>query len=909
MRQRSLICPAVAVLAFGLCFSSAPAGSSTPKDTGGVASWLISQAQQNLEDGRDNLKGFMTARTQTYDQLRECYEGTCLGDPDSPDQGYLANATADFRGALSLPGFEQPAREGLGEAVCWHLKGQALVGNDDLVTALGLRYGATTPTLQEEIDALDAALAGYTAGTDLFPELIDCPDCFTTDACLEGSGEVDCPYCSGYVAREVWVDLLARKVHARVEKADRLFAMGMDSPLKKAEAEEEIRRAVQEGYLGAAVLGVGMDEDQIGVTNLNRLHASVVRLEKTFERIASGLDAAGFHDDYVPFLPYHDCNPDRSLRDIADDVINDINNGALYWETQAKATSRQCDVDETELADALQAIRQGVKSDLDDLCGYITDTHFPGGVGLDDPAVVQAFLEDCLAGPSELQEALLANEEAFSALETAFTELNNVWKKIEIEQDRVGQIAKVYVETAEDLGALEIAKGFANAYSFSTQVEIAVPPSMSVTVNFNPGSIISGFLDAEARMLEAMQAVRIEGIDSAATIKLYLLEMAEKAKALREYELRISQSQVTVENLTNQARALVDEWWRSRDGLATSYFSNPAYRLEMENAVSRAYLKLGSAQRWSYLASRALSYDWSLPYDGTEAADVEPSCSDFESPRSVFSLNTALDVNDFFDCLGFWAAYNFSEYGPLNDDTHTTISVREDILGLKDHNECLHEDYPDEVKAENIRLFKEFIQDHTVGSLITFEFATSISDESFFDIFIVSGVNIWNAKLSHVACNLVGSDDLNPAGATKGNLGLTLGGMSTVRRPDADWGPPGDPCLGIPDDASGDLFVHYDLEDFGAHSSLRTVYIDAHINGFPEEPVEPDWSLGLARLSIGAQRWQVTINKAGADNSLLDWDELEDVKLMVKWRYGQPPYYDCSMAESDPGAMDWELEE
>ena len=74
-------------------------------------------------------------------------------------------------------------------------------------------------------------------------------------------------------------------------------------------------------------------------------------------------------------------------------------------------------------------------------------------------------------------------------------------------------------------------------------------------------------------------------------------------------------------------------------------------------------------------------------------------------------------------------------------------------------------------------------------------------------------------------------------------------------------------------------------------------------------PPEPDFNAGLARLSVGAQRWRVTISKGANPNNLLDWDELEDIELMVKWRYGQPPYYDCTTAESDPGAVEWEPEE
>ena len=131
---------------------------------------------------------------------------------------------------------------------------------------------------------------------------------------------------------------------------------------------------------------------------------------------------------------------------------------------------------------------------------------------------------------------------------------------------------------------------------------------------------------------------------------------------------------------------------------------------------------------------------------------------------------------------------------------------------------------------------------------------------------------------------------MNWGGAEHGIVGLRLGGMATVRPWEADWCP-GDACEGDPDDASGDLLVQYDLEDFG-DPSLRSASLDAHINGFPGEG-EINFYDNFARLSVATQRWLISIDKTANPNFFLNFDELEDIELRVRWSYGRPAPYVC----------------
>jgi len=489
----------------------------------------------------------------------------------------------------------------------------------------------------------------------------------------------------------------------------------------------------------------------------------------------------------------------------------------------------------------------------------------------------------CQGLGGDIGDAILENAAAIAAFQTAYTALQNVPEKIKIEQERVGQIANVRKGTAEALGALEIAKGFANAFSFSTSVDVKLPPGVSVSVNFNPGSIVTGFCDAEARMLEAMQEVQIEGIDSVATIKLYLLDMAEQAQALREYEIRVKQTKLKIDNLHKRLLALVEEWRQSLDNVAESVYANPAYRLEMEDSVRQANIRLQRAQVKCFLAARALSYDWADEFSGVVL--IDPLYNGFDSSWSVFELTDVYDVQDFDDALDEWDAWErYDNPNPciFGEDYDQIISLRQDILGFSDWTKPESgnpEQYPPEVLEENKRLFKKFIRDHTEDDdCIRFEFGTSVADESLFIINISGDIDVTNVKIAEIAVNLQGNLIIDP-NKDQSDMGLSLAGMSTVRQCGADW--PGN-----------DSLVQYDLEGFG-NAALRTILLQPHIGGFPTEPNPTNWNDGLTRLSVAATAWKVEINKNGTNNKWLNWNEFTDIQFKIKFWYGQPPALEC----------------
>ena len=820
-------------------------------------------AQNNLASGSEKLGDFRCSPPSP--QCNPVGYPELIADYPTDRDAFLFPAWCMFSDLEDVPGFRQLAIEGISEALTWLLKGQTLLGNDHVVVALGMRYSVGTPSLEAEIDELDLALDEFEEGTGYYQPLIEAPGNFDDSNLAELSR------------------LTHRKQLARLEKADRLFALGSDSGTLRSAAGNELRISAQEAYLGAVVLAGIPETVGNSLPGSNQFRSDALRANTVFAKVMAGLDPAGFHGDYVPFLPYHDCNEQRSLKVQADRATgNDQNsNGALYWENQAKQTTRQVDINETTLRSNLASIRTSIVSELDQISGILTNTFFPNGDNLDDAAMIQAFGEAALHGTGTLGAAVAAAEEVQAELEAALVALQNIPEKIRIEQERVGQIAQVHFETGEQIAANDVISGWANAFSFSTSFSAGFPSGIDVSfgVNFSPGSIVSGYLNAENEMLRTMQQVQVEGINSAATIKLYLLEAAERGVGLRAIEARGKQQGIAIQGISARLLALLSEYSNALDDNASAYFNDPGYRLEMEDAIRRAQIYLRHGQAQSFLAARALGYDWARDYTGAELTSTCSQYSDFDSSESVFTLSSAVDVRDFFLSLDCWATYNFGAFGPLQAESQRTISIRQDILGFADFNPLAGQFYPPEIRAENKRLFKEFIRQHRGDDgVIEFEFSTSIADESLFDIFISNNANFWNVKFSAVAGNLVGPD-LVVGPSAFGRVGLSIGGMSTVRTREARW---------RPNNALNDLLVQYDLDHFGEDESLRTVSIDASLNGFPPAPA---FATGLTRLSVGATSWKIAINTEGTENQNLDFDNLEDIQLLIRYRYGQPPLY------------------
>jgi len=314
--MKYLVRAAILIIAVGL------AGNLQHKALGySLAEYeMLLEAQDKLDCGKERLSNFRSSPSFTLDYILTHY---------SDDEPNLLAAKGMFEQLTDAPGLEEQAIKGLRETVKWLLKGAALMGNDDVVSAYGMRYDPDVGdnSLTSEIGVFADAVDDYNDVTIYLEDFVQSPEDFNQSNFKE------------------MVNVLFRMSSTRNEIAERRFALGEDSLAELRDAGQELRRCAQESYLGAAVLTAVQNESDFQAYDVGRLRTNAVRAASTFKKLASGLSVGGFHRNYIPLQPYFHCTENLSLQKTADDAVAD----AIYWAGEAEDESRQVDEDKMQL--------------------------------------------------------------------------------------------------------------------------------------------------------------------------------------------------------------------------------------------------------------------------------------------------------------------------------------------------------------------------------------------------------------------------------------------------------------------------------------------------------------------------------------------------------------------------------
>lgn len=289
------------------------------------------------------------------------------------------------------------------------------------------------------------------------------------------------------------------------------------------------------------------------------------------------------------------------------------------------------------------------------LAAFTSGGYEPGGSvqdpGLNQPVVLGQFGQ-------QLYRVL----DASFAIQEAYNNLANIPRRIEIEQERAGQVVNVTLSTGDKLAVIDYALGVANSFTVSVGL---VGPKPTTEVTFNPGAIVSGVLRGQQTLLRAAQSAEIEQINSAATIKTLLLEQANaeislrRAKAVFDAELT-SYEQLFVE-VDNQIEEYVEASVVAQDSLDL-HFNNPEYQIWLNTAQRRALARLDDAIRDTYSAGRALAYYWTEDYRNPVVSPnnyngdvtLPDYYANFGELEDVFSAGGADSVGDFYVALRRW---------------------------------------------------------------------------------------------------------------------------------------------------------------------------------------------------------------------------------------------------------------
>ncbi len=110
--------------------------------------------------------------------------------------------------------------------------------------------------------------------------------------------------------------------------------------------------------------------------------------------------------------------------------------------------------------------------------------------------------------------------------------------------------------------------------------------------------------------------------------------------------------------------------------LAGRYYADPIHFLRAQNSMIRADLAFRSAQRWVFLALRALEYKYNQSFVFSDGSPGSP----LWETSSLFKLRNANELEDLLTAMG---QFNLANLGKLNGRTMVTekISLKDDFWG------------------------------------------------------------------------------------------------------------------------------------------------------------------------------------------------------------------------------------
>jgi hypothetical protein len=837
----------------------------------------------------------------------------------------------------------QPSRETarlLRDAVSEHIEGESLLGNDALINALRSRFPKVNKEGKPEESLEPPEL--LRASSKYFQSALDALEVLSTHPRLLRDGsDARGPNPFGFVKNskgdevlnELYIAMGAveRKVRVGVEQGKMMFnesAAGRQSvkddavQAARTEAAEQLKQAGQEGYLWLATLGA-LHGDQ---TSLSRNGAGEVRTQlgtadRVYQMIRRGENPDGYVKDFIPSRPV-----DRLYTDAVNAVVEANND-----ENSARKATREYDDSLQVLRRELGSQREAFRKPLEQLTGLkILDD---GSVFRDQNALdfkistaegrerfmqyvraningnMRALFDDMvkarrlsttqvdLGGLPQVPEGdrkpvgdigvqILELRAANLALLEQIENVKSYPEKIRIEQQRVGKIARARRGNGAAVGALQVAMGFANSMSISFG---RGPP----TLNFHPGSIVSGFASAEITQLETDLQITIDDANSDAIIKNLLLEQRRAYDGIRQAENRVLQAQAVLDNMLVRTSGLLEDWAKSRQGAADVYFRYPMFRVERDQAIVRADQSFQRAREACYFAAKGLQYEWVEAYSnpiasfGSASGESLPVGYDqFARIDSVFSARDTLQLKDFLGALYQWhtrLSTNGRRGSPRQQKRFTKlISLRQDLWGYNDRLKG-NDQSKEEIREKNISLFRQRIQKHLKrddrGRItdLAFEFSTEIDSNRMF------ATDEWNQKILRMGIGLRGVDlgDTNPA------VQITQGGVASLRKFPPKFNVVERLSLsGLGTDSLRQVFNR--PAEQRTYRKITKVLLNPSREDYTDNE-EKNMDGGLAELSVAADRWTFHLDMADPANKDFPVRNLTDILFIFRYTFNHPP--------------------
>lgn len=825
-----------------------------------------------LDDGRCKINSYSTMVAE-YD--KPSLSGVIQGRSSRQVFSDLLDADSGFPRYLSDPAWAQEAEWGVQEALNELMSGQLLVGNDRLVRGLSFRFpnaprDKTPQTLFAESAGefgagLNAAmtvlllepgrLRKQGEGLDLVPFWVE-----NSYAPPQVQGEP--------VENELWrlTELVRRNGLAMNAAGQRAFYDENTDEDKRSDAARQLQHSAQITYLHTAVLAAVQTQEQFESNNGFEVKREVVDAQRTFDDIIAGFNPLTLRGDFVPRV---------SLEELLG-IFAEQQQSALRDELGYKYAQRENDQDATALKTDLAQLR----------AGQLTRIAALTGIGDLDPKTLLtasgrqrllALARQQAQSPGafgELRDAQLDVELQDGNVKRAAKVLGSYPEQIETEEERAGSVAQLTLSTGAKVSALQFAVGMVSAYSINCG-------ATGCEVTFFPGEIIKALVAQKTTLLEAATSAAVSNINSAAQIRNLLIQEAVAAIDLENAGKSSEAAQATLNGRFAELERAIQLYVSAREDFEAAYYNNPAYRIALEEQQRKADASFQQAMINGYSAAKALEYEWAERYanpyylenGGTRlVGGVAGKFGPVVAAESIFSVASAgsdgapePSLTTFGQALKQWDVDLRGDRTPQGEiGRDKDVSVRERILGLSG---------PD--STFNDAAFSDFVEEHRIEVPgqdkrdLRFEFNLQIADEWYFP------ASQPNLKIENVTIDLLAlpGKALRPGGSNEGAalVNLYMRDRATVR-----------PLL----DSEGLITIN--LEGARTLDEAKfAVEVPARISGYPST-VPP--ATGLENLSPAVSRWVLWIkmNNDRTQNSSLVLENLRDIKIKFKYRYGKP---------------------
>jgi len=614
-------------------------------------------------------------------------------------------------------------------------------------------------------------------------------------------------------------------------------------------------------YLHSLSLMAGQSKDEFNNNIGYELKRHVSDANLLYRDVVSGFNPQQLAGDFVPYQPV------ENFLDQAKYLVG----RAITAETAAKDSARTDAINKTFVKNELRGLQERYRDQIESITGIkITQADLATSLSR---AEYMNRVRAQEAPKGELGRIYKEIQLAVLSADLVYKRILSLSEQVVNEEERLQESNELIQSNGERIGAIKAARELASCCSVQVGV-LGILPFVAVTIDIGV-TVRAEKVKALAR-LQALQSSRLASYSSESQVKQILLEQAKQYISLESASIDVERQKVALDAQWTRLDQLIANHVRAKIDFDQAYYNDPGYRLEATRTEKYAEDAFESAIEASYVAARALEYQWSEKYNnpvvdinGGLAKPLSVLYDPFNRAESVFSSQFAgllsPSLGDYLGALHSWDIRMRQMRYPAQQVASTKFSMKNDILGFGV--------YPAEIASSR---FQNFIGESRVAGLnvnnddLQFEFSMDIVTERLFPA-------LPNVKIESISINLVSDPNRSIRSTNRTDapiVDLIMLDRAFARSFFASY-------------PEQDDIISYSLQQGRTlEKSPFVASVSATVNGYAS-PLPPV-NVQLSNHSPAASRWVLRIKNNRFNNRDLRLEYLRDIEVQINYSFGKP---------------------